>query len=73
WTAILALVEAEMGVAFVPRAARLPVPEGVVMLPVEGHNTRRHLYAAIRCGTEARPAIARYIAALRDVVVAAAV
>lgn len=72
WTAILALAAAEMGVAFVPRAARLPVPDGVAMLPVEGHSARRHIYAAVRRGAEARPALTHYVAALREAASAAA-
>lgn len=66
WTAILALVEAGMGAALVPQAARLPVPDGVITLPTSGHDARRHIYAAIRRGTETRPAIAGYLAALKD-------
>lgn len=68
WTAILALVEADMGIAFIPRAARLPLPDGVVTIAVTGHDIRRHLYAAVRRGTEVRPAIASYLAALHDLV-----
>ncbi|TDB99900.1 LysR family transcriptional regulator [Nonomuraea longispora] len=67
WTAILALVEAEMGIAFVPRAARLPIPAGVVSVAPTGHDIRRHVYAAVRRGSEARPAIAAYLAALEAV------
>ncbi|WP_165978329.1 LysR family transcriptional regulator [Actinomadura darangshiensis] len=72
WTAILALVEAGMGTALVPRAARLPIPDGVITLPTSGHDARRHIYAAIRRGTEARPAIAGYLAALKDAASASA-
>jgi DNA-binding transcriptional LysR family regulator len=67
WMAILALVEAGMGVAFVPRAARLAFPAGVVAVAVAGHNTRRQIYAAVRRGAEARPAVAGYLAALKEV------
>jgi DNA-binding transcriptional LysR family regulator len=67
WMAILALVEAGMGVAFVPRAARVALPEGVVAVAAAGHGTRRHVYAAVRRGAEARPAVAAYLGALREV------
>ncbi|MEO3883830.1 LysR family transcriptional regulator [Nonomuraea sp. B5E05] len=67
WTAILALVEAGMGIAFIPRAARLPIPAGVVTVAPTGHDIRRHIYAAVRRGAEARPAIAAYLAALKAV------
>jgi DNA-binding transcriptional LysR family regulator len=66
-TAILALVEAGMGAALVPPAAGLPLPAGVTTLRVSGHAARRHIYAAIRRGTQSRPAIAGYLAALKDV------
>lgn len=66
--AILALVEADMGVAFVPRSVRASTHEGVVTVAATGHNARQHVYAAVRRGAEARPAVAGYLAALKDTV-----
>lgn len=67
WMAILALVAAGMGVALVPRVAQFRVPADVAAVPVAGSEACRHLYAAVRRGSEARPAVAAYLAALREV------
>lgn len=71
WMAILAMVAAGMGVALVPHTAQFPVPAGVATVPTTGPEVRRHLYAAVRRGSEARPAVAAYLTALRDVTVPA--
>ncbi|MFJ9262000.1 LysR family transcriptional regulator [Streptomyces bacillaris] len=65
WTAILALVEAGMGVALVPRmASRGQRPEGVVTRVLEADQPRRHVVAAVRHGAESGPAVARVLRAL---------
>ncbi|MET8379073.1 LysR family transcriptional regulator [Streptomyces microflavus] len=68
WTAILALVEAGMGVALVPRmASREQRREGVVMRVLEADRPRRHVVAAVRHGAETGPAVARVLTALTDI------
>ncbi|XMN09010.1 LysR family transcriptional regulator [Streptomyces griseobrunneus] len=68
WTAILALVEAGMGVALVPRmASREQRREGVVMRVLEADRPRRHVVAAVRHGAETGPAVARVLKALTDI------
>ncbi|MFJ7188305.1 LysR family transcriptional regulator [Streptomyces bacillaris] len=65
WTAILALVEAGMGIALVPRmASRGQRPEGVVTRVLEADQPRRHVVAAVRHGAESGPAVARVLRAL---------
>ncbi|MFD8466855.1 LysR family transcriptional regulator [Streptomyces cyaneofuscatus] len=67
WTAILALVEAGMGIALVPRmASREQRREGVVMRVLEADQPRRHVVAAVRHGAESGPAVARVLAALAE-------
>ncbi|MFF0260399.1 LysR family transcriptional regulator [Streptomyces microflavus] len=71
WTAILALVEAGMGVALVPRmASREQRREGVVMRVLEADRPRRHVVAAVRHGAETGPAVARVLKALTDIAAA---
>ncbi|MFE5733580.1 LysR family transcriptional regulator [Streptomyces sp. NPDC056528] len=68
WTAILAMVEAGMGVALVPRMAsaeRRSGTGGVVMRVLSADQPRRHVVAAVRSGAEEGPAVARVLAALR--------
>ncbi|MFC9172964.1 MULTISPECIES: LysR family transcriptional regulator [Streptomyces] len=68
WTAILALVEAGMGIALVPRmASREQRREGVVMRVLEADQPRRHVVAAVRHGAETGPAVARVLKALTDI------
>lgn len=68
WTAILALVEAGMGIALVPRmASREQRREGVVMRVLEADQPRRHVVAAVRHGAESGPAVARVLAALTEI------
>ncbi|MHC0433065.1 LysR family transcriptional regulator [Streptomyces sp. O3] len=64
WTAILAMVEAGMGVALVPRMAAAR-RAGVAMCVLAGEQPRRHVVAAVRSGAEAAPAVARVLTALR--------
>ncbi|AEN09977.1 MULTISPECIES: LysR family transcriptional regulator [unclassified Streptomyces] len=69
WTAILAMVEAGMGVALVPRMASASDPShaGVAMRVLEADRPHRHVVAAVRRGAEQGPAVARVLAALRRV------
>ncbi|MFD7864975.1 LysR family transcriptional regulator [Streptomyces sp. NPDC059783] len=69
WTAILALVEAGMGVALVPRmaSAERQARDGVVMRALDADRPRRHVVAAVRRGAESGPAVARVLDALRTV------
>ncbi|TGZ11001.1 LysR family transcriptional regulator [Streptomyces rhizosphaericola] len=70
WTAILALVEAGMGIALVPRmASRGQRPEGVVTRVLEADRPSRHVVAAVRHGAESGPAVARVLQALTRVAV----
>ncbi|KUF14843.1 LysR family transcriptional regulator [Streptomyces silvensis] len=69
WGAILAMVEAGMGVALVPRLAAgagAMRPPGVVMRDLGAGRPRRHVVAAVRRGAEGAPALARVLGALRE-------
>ncbi|MFJ3879628.1 LysR family transcriptional regulator [Streptomyces sp. NPDC090077] len=63
WTAILAMVEAGMGVALVPRmvAARA---SGVTVRTLTHDRPTRHVIAALRRGADAGPAVSRVLGAL---------
>ncbi|WP_282696765.1 LysR substrate-binding domain-containing protein [Streptomyces sp. CC208A] len=67
WTAILALVEAGMGVALVPRMAAAERRTGVVTRVLSADQPRRHVVAAVRRGAEEGPALAPVLAALHRV------
>lgn len=69
WTAILAMVEAGMGVALVPRMAVAERAVGGVAVRVLGvDQPRRHVVAAVRRGAERGAGVARVLAALREAV-----
>ncbi|MDI3421857.1 LysR family transcriptional regulator [Streptomyces luteolus] len=65
WTAIMAMVEAGMGVALVPRMSAVR-RAGVVMCTLGPDQPRRHVVAAMRRGAEDGPALARVVEALRE-------
>lgn len=65
WTAILAMVEAGMGVALVPRMVQVRM-EGVVMRELAVERPRRHVVAAVRKGAELGAA-GKVLGALREV------
>ncbi|MEU8968410.1 LysR family transcriptional regulator [Streptomyces monashensis] len=69
WTAILAMVEAGMGVALVPRMAA-GRRDGVVLRDLGPDGPVRHVTAAVRRGGESRRAVGRVLEALRDAVAA---
>ncbi|MFE7465645.1 LysR family transcriptional regulator [Streptomyces sp. NPDC057499] len=66
WTAILAMVEAGMGVALIPRmaSAERRDRDGVVLRALDADQPRRHVVAAVRQGAEEGPAVARVLTAL---------
>ncbi|MEV3855347.1 LysR family transcriptional regulator [Streptomyces sp. NPDC050095] len=64
WTAILAMVEAGMGVALVPRMAAVR-RDGVVMCALGADRPVRHVVAAVRRGAEDGAAVGRVLDALR--------
>ncbi|MEV0010357.1 LysR substrate-binding domain-containing protein [Streptomyces sp. NPDC047973] len=69
WTAILAMVEAGMGVALVPRMASAAdrCGGGVAMRVLESDRPYRHVVAAVRQGAERGPAVARVLTAVQQV------
>jgi DNA-binding transcriptional LysR family regulator len=60
-----ALVRSGAGVGLVPELAG-PPPPGVVVRPVTGAPPSRRIYAAVRAGSSARPAVAAMLAALSE-------
>ncbi len=66
WTAILAMVEAGMGVALVPRMVASRA-SGVAVRDLPHDRPTRHVIAALRRGSESAPAVAHALAALRAV------
>lgn len=65
WTAILAMVEAGMGLALVPRMAAAR-RAGVVMRELREDRPVRHVVAAVRKGAEAGAAVDKVLRALRQ-------
>lgn len=64
WTSILAMVEAGMGVALVPRMVSARAADVVLRVLTHDRPTR-HVVAALRTGAESSPAVARVLTALR--------
>jgi len=63
---VLALVAAGCGVALVPRMAAAGPAWGAALRPLAGPGRPgRHLYAAIRAGSERHPCLAPVLEALR--------
>lgn len=67
WTAILAMVEAGMGVALVPRMAAVP-RDGVAMRDLGADRPRRHVIAAVRRGAAGGAAVSRVLSSLHEAV-----
>ncbi|MFJ6938887.1 LysR family transcriptional regulator [Streptomyces sp. NPDC101132] len=65
WTAILAMVEAGMGVALIPRMAAARAA-AVAVRPLPHDRPQRHVVAATRRGADSAPALARVLTALRE-------
>ncbi|MFJ6481950.1 MULTISPECIES: LysR family transcriptional regulator [unclassified Streptomyces] len=66
WTAILAMVEAGMGVALVPRMVSSRA-SGVAVRVLSRDRPTRHVLAAVRRGAESAPALSHVLTALREV------
>ncbi|MCL2581328.1 MAG: LysR family transcriptional regulator [Streptosporangiales bacterium] len=64
WDAVAALVAAGAGIALIPRSAQPLRSPGLVVLPVAGAPATRTLFALLRAGTEADPAIATVLETL---------
>jgi DNA-binding transcriptional LysR family regulator len=64
FSVVYALVAAGAGVALVPELAG-PPPAGVALREIAGSPPTRRIYAAVRAGSAARPAIAAMLEALR--------
>ncbi|WP_411105528.1 LysR family transcriptional regulator [Streptomyces sp. cmx-4-9] len=69
WTAILAMVEAGMGVALVPRMVSRRA-SGVAVRVLTHDRPTRHVIAAVRRGAESAPAVSHVLGALREVAAA---
>ncbi|WP_033223971.1 LysR family transcriptional regulator [Streptomyces virginiae] len=65
WTAILAMVEAGMGVALVPRMVSSRA-SGVAVRVLSRDRPTRHVLAAVRRGAESAPALSHVLTALRE-------
>ncbi|MGW2488792.1 LysR family transcriptional regulator [Streptomyces sp. NPDC001606] len=63
WTTILAMVEADMGVALIPRMAAVS-RDGVRMRELTTDRPLRHVLAALRKGTETTPTLTHTLNAL---------
>lgn len=61
----LGLVAAGLGVCIVPLLGRHPVPEGVVMVPLQ-QRVRRHVYVVWRADADRRPSIRAAVEALKS-------
>lgn len=64
WSAVMAMVEAGLGVALIPRLAQVTPRPGVLLRPVAGEPPARHLLAACRRGAERAPAVAAVLEAV---------
>lgn len=68
WDTAAALVGAGLGVALIPRLARIPAGDRIARVPLGGDPTpARHVLTAVRRGSRRQPAIATALAALADV------
>lgn len=69
WTATFALVAAGCGVALIPRLALPPQPpKGILLKPLSGdQRPSRHLYTAIRAGSDTLPSLVPVLDALQAI------
>ena len=68
WETAAALVGAELGVALIPRLARLPAGYPVVRVPLHGDpRPTRHIITGIRRGSRGLPIVSEAIRTLNDV------
>ncbi len=69
WETGAALVAAGLGIAMIPRLARIPAGYTVARVPLRGDpSPARHLLTSVRRGSRAQPAIAAALEALAAVV-----
>jgi len=72
WETAAALVGAELGVALIPRLARIPAGYPVVRVPLHGDpSPSRHILTGIRRGSRGHPVVSETIRVLGDVAPAA--
>lgn len=68
WDTGAALVAARLGVALVPRLARIPEDYRIARVPLRGDPTpARHILTSVRRGSSRQPVIADALAALQDI------
>lgn len=67
WSAILAMVAADLGVALVPRMATVGERRNVAIRPLDADRPRRHVVGVVRSGSEEGPLLRRVIGILRQV------
>jgi DNA-binding transcriptional LysR family regulator len=65
WDAVLAMVQAGLGVAMVPRLAGARARDGVVVRALAADRPARHVFAVVREGSQTAPHLAAVLAALR--------
>ena len=71
WDTGAALVAAGLGIALIPRLARLPADYTIARVPLRGDPTpARHLLTGVRRGSRRQPAIASALEALEEVAAA---
>ena len=71
WDTGAALVAAGLGIALIPRLARVPSDYTIARVPLRGDPTpARHLLTGVRRGSRGQPAIATALDALEEVAVA---
>ncbi len=68
WDTGAALVGAGLGVALIPRLARIPTGDRIVRVPLRGDPTpARHILTGVRRGSRRQPPIATALNALEDI------
>src|SRR5699024_3333525 len=68
WDTGAALVAAGLGVALVPRLARIPAGYPIVRVPLRGDPVpARHILTSVRQGSRSHPIIAASLEALEDI------
>ncbi|MGX5184804.1 LysR family transcriptional regulator [Streptomyces avermitilis] len=72
WQSLAALVEAGLGVGLVPRLAQPLHRPGLVLRTPAGPSPTRHVFAAVRAGSDDDPVLTAVLASLRSAAAAAA-
>lgn len=65
WLAMIALIEAGMGLALLPTSGASPMTQRVQLVP-PAVQVKRHLSAVVRRGATSRPEISSYLTALQE-------